>query len=122
MIAVGALLASALGSAPAWASEPDVQEIEPLASVCTGANRSCSWNYGGSSGWGGVKNEDRNCDGYSTYANYQRNSGGTQRLENTGGCNSTVETGSSSNLISRFRACAQVNFFPDWCSSWVSRS
>lgn len=116
LAAAGVLLLSALGSAPAWA-----QNVQPLATVCDTAARSCSWNYGGTSGWGGVVNQDARCDGYGTYANYERDTGGIQRLDNNSGCNSTIETGTSSNLIKRFRACTKVNLFPDFCSSYVWR-
>lgn len=123
LLAIGALVASSLAAAPAWAAAPAPQNMEPLATVCNGGSpaRSCSWNYGGANGWGGVTNKDNRCDGYGSYAPYYRDSGGAQRLNNTTGCNSTVQTGTSSNQVARFRACTDVNFFPDWCSDWVWR-
>jgi hypothetical protein len=123
MLAIGALIASFLGSTPAWASDPAPQDAELFATICNGGSpaRSCSSNYGGSSGWGGVTNRDNRCDGYGSYAPYYRNTGGAQRLTNGSGCNTTVETGTSSNLVARFRACTDVNAFPDWCSDWVWR-
>lgn len=72
------------------------------------------------SSWRGIRVFDTNCDNNDVYSDYKRDSGTPQVLRNSQGCNSSEESGESSNLIQRFNHCTD-DFGPNTCSSAVSR-
>lgn len=65
---------------------------------------------------------DRETDGHSVYAHYYRVDGVLRKVEvfNGNGHCQNSDT-SEANPVSTIRACENVPFAPDYCSSWVSR-
>lgn len=107
-----------------WAAPALASVASPQAQVCTSG--SCSYDYATYSngtwyGWSGVASQDTACDNTGVYANYYRDSGGKQGLNNYNGCNTETRSGSDiGNLINHHRSCTNYTG-PDSCSSYVYR-
>jgi hypothetical protein len=78
---------------------------------------SASENY---SGWQGVRVSGTNCDSHDVYSDYKRDSGTPQSFYNSQGCNTSEETGTSTNLIARFNSCVD-DAGPNTCSVTKTR-
>lgn len=109
--AAGLLIAVGAWAAPALAGGV-------LTQVCDGWG-ACASDY---SSWQGVQVSDVDCDGQGVYSEYARDTGSSQVLNNYTGCNTTQQSGTSTNLINHFNACVNVPWpYPDHCSSTVYR-
>jgi len=73
------------------------------------------------SAWKGVRVCDEKADGNSVYSLYNRDSGSSHRLENFDGNGTCQLSGTSGNLVSRFKACNNLGARPDPCTGYVER-
>ncbi|MEU3396070.1 hypothetical protein [Streptomyces filamentosus] len=78
-----------------------------------------AWSYGTN---GSVAVSDTQADGDETYANYDRRYNSGYELRNKSGAGTTVySSADTTNYVTRLRACQEVDFLPDGCSSYSYR-